>query len=437
MTGARTRPVRALSRVPAPAGSAPARPKYRQLRDALVELIEGLPAGATMPTERELCERFAVSRGTVRQALDRLEAEQRIVRHQGKGTFVASAKLDQLLELTSHTESMRSQGRTPASRVLSVERARADATTAQALGVAPGAPLVRVERVRLGDGEPLAVELVSLDAARFEGIEASLGDSSSLYQVLRDRYGVELASAEETIEAVPAGEREADLLAVALGAPLLMLCRVSRDDDDRPVEYVHSLYRADRFRFRTRLRPARDVRRRGLPAGTELRVAAPADADALAEVFIAAWRASYRGIVEAAVLDRLDADDLADWLATLTASPATTTWTATASDGRVLGFARAGADPADSRRGHVYSLYVHPDARGLGVGTALLEHGLSVLEEQGLAPVTLWVFEQNRAARRLYAAAGFAPDGARRIEPDYGAEEIRLLRPAAAGRPAP
>ena len=77
--------------------------KHRTVRDALVELIHGLPPGSGMPTERELCERFGVSRGTVRQALDRLEAEQRIHRHQGKGTFVARPKMDHMLELTSHT----------------------------------------------------------------------------------------------------------------------------------------------------------------------------------------------------------------------------------------------------------------------------------------------------------------------------------------------
>lgn len=410
------------------------RPKYRQLRDALVELIGGLPGGAAMPTERELCERFGVSRGTVRQALDRLEAEQRIVRHQGKGTFVASAKIDQLLELTSHTEYMRAHGRTPASRVLSIEPALADAATSRALGLATGAPLLQVERVRLADGEPLAVELVSLDATRFGGIEGSLGGSSSLYEVLRGRFGVELASAEETIEAVPAGEREADLLGVPLGAPLLMLCRVSVDADDRPVEYVRSLYRADRFRFRTRLSRAPDLRHRALPDGIVIRAATPEDAAALADVFVASWRASYRGVVDQEVLDHLDPEDISDWLSTLIASPVATTWVAESDEARPLGFARAGEDPGDRRRGHLYSLYVHPDAHRLGIGTALLQRGLAALAERGLAPVSLWVFEKNRTARRLYAAAGFAPDGARRVEPEYGAEEIRMQRPALAQR---
>ena len=85
-------------------------PKYRVLRDALVEMIRGLPEGAALPTERTLCADFAVSRATVRHALQRLEDEQRIYRVQGKGTFVARAKIEQRLGLTSHTEEMRARG---------------------------------------------------------------------------------------------------------------------------------------------------------------------------------------------------------------------------------------------------------------------------------------------------------------------------------------
>ncbi len=195
----------------------PGQPKYRLLHDALATLIRDLPAGAGMPTERELSERFGVSRGTVRQALDHLEAEQRIHRHQGRGTFVAGPKMDHLLELTSHTAYFRARGMEPGSRLVGVTRAPATAEVARMLALAEGEEILQIERVRLANDEPLAIEVLHLGAKRFDGIAAVLGESQSLYELLRARYGVELAWADETIEAALSPEREASLLAIPVG----------------------------------------------------------------------------------------------------------------------------------------------------------------------------------------------------------------------------
>jgi GntR family transcriptional regulator len=406
-------------------------PKYRLLRDALIALIRELPPGSAVPTERELCERFGVSRGTVRQALDRLAAEQRIHRHQGKGTFVAKAKIDQMLELTSHTEFIRARGMEPASRLIGVSRVPVEADVAVMIGLAEGDEVLQIERVRLADSEPLAVELLYLDAKRFDGIAAVLGESQSLYQVLRAGYGVELAWAEETIEAVVAPEREAGLLGIHAGAPVLLRCRQSFDANGLPVEFVRSVYRADRFRFRTRLQPVATTPVSLPPPGTRLRLATAADAPGLARVFVSAWRAAYVGIVEPGVLDALDEEDIADWLGTLTSSNGPTTWLVESAGGEILAFSRHGEDPVDSRRGHIFSLYVAPEAGRRGLAKALLEHDLELLSERGLSTVTLWVFEENRAARNLYATFGFVPDGGRRVEPQYRAQEIRLRRDGA------
>jgi GntR family transcriptional regulator len=403
-------------------------PKYRLLRDAIAALIRDLSPGSVVPTERELCERFGVSRGTVRQALDLLVAEQRIHRHQGKGTFVAKAKIDRMLELTSHTESIRARGMEPASRLIGVTRGPAEADVAVMIGLAEGDEVLQIERVRLADEEPVALELLYLDAKRFDGIAAALGESQSLYQALRAGYGVELAWAEETIEAGGAPEREARLLGIPAGAPVLLFCRQSFDSGGLPVEFVRSVYRGDRFRFRTRLRPMAAAASPSLPPGARLRLATTADAPGLARVFVSAWRAGYVGIVEQAVLDALDEAEIADWLGTLTSSNGPTTWLAESADGKILAFSRHGEDPLDSRRGHIYSMYVAPEASGRGLAKALLEHDLQLLAERGLATVTLWVFEENRAARNLYASFGFVPDGARRVEPEYGAPEVRLRR---------
>jgi GntR family transcriptional regulator len=411
----------------------PGQAKHRAVRDALVDLIRELPAGAGMPTERELSERFGVSRGTVRQALDRLEAEQRIHRHQGKGTFVAKPKMDHMLELTSHTEYIRARGMEPASRLISVTRIAAEAEVATALALGEGDEVLQIERVRLADGDPLAVEVLYLEAKRFDGVAAMLGESQSLYELLRARYGVELSWAEETIEAVVAPEREASLLGIAAGGPLLLLCRLSFDPIGRPVEFVHALYRADRFRFRTRLHLPATTATVALPPHTRLRLGTMSDAPGLAAVFVAAWRAGYPGIVDQPVLDALDEADIADWLRNLMSSNGPTTWLVESPEGDILAFSRHGEDPLDSRRGHIYSLYVSPAVGGRGIGKAMLDHDLRLLSERGLGTVTLWSFEGNQVARNLYASFGFAPDGARRVEPEYGAQEIRLRRVAVPG----
>jgi GntR family transcriptional regulator len=401
------------------------------LHDALGALVRELSPGSGLPTERELCERFGVSRGTVRQALGRLEAEQRVYRYQGKGTFVARPKIDQVLELTSHSEYIRAHGMEPASRLIGVTRVPAEADVAGMMALAPGDEVLQIERVRLGDGEPLALEVLYMEARRFDGIAAVLGESQSLYQLLRAQYGVELAWAEETIEAVVAPEREARLLGVSTGSPVLLLCRQSFDPTGLPVEFVRSVYRADRFRFRTRLQPATATVGVPLPSNMRLRLANLADGPGLASVFVSAWRAGYADIVDRSVLDALDEEDIADWLGTLTSSSGLTTWVVESADGEVVAFSRHGEDPLDNRRGHIYSLYVAPAASGRGIAKALLDHDLRLLAERGLETVTLWVFEKNRAARNLYSSFGFVPDGARRVEPQYGAQEIRLRRAGA------
>ncbi|MHB1597842.1 MAG: GNAT family N-acetyltransferase [Acidimicrobiales bacterium] len=414
-------------------------PKYRQVRDTLAEMIRDLPIGSALPTERELCISYSVSRSTVRQALQQLEAEQRIYRRQGKGTFVARAKIEQPLELTSHTEGMRARGIMPSSKLIDVRRVAAGADVAAMLSIAPDDEVLRIERLRLADGEPIAIELLHLDAARFDGISAALHETVSLYQLLYSDYGVELAWAEETIEAVVAGAREVELLGTWPGAPLLLLSRRSLDTSGAPTEYVRSLYRGDRFRFRTHIeRPQSDGK--AAVVGTSpvtLRPARLEDSTALARVFVDAWRSSYRSVIDDEVLDALDETEIADWLRELVAASHPTTLVAE-SGGDILGFTRYGDDPEDPRNGHVYALYVAPGAAGRGIGRRLLREAIDAIDaadSRGRRTVTLWVFAANHRARGLYASLGFSPDGAHRVEPRYGADEIRMLRPSPTRHP--
>ncbi|MGH8957974.1 MAG: GntR family transcriptional regulator [Acidimicrobiia bacterium] len=228
-------------------------PKYYELRQWLRQQIDGLPPGTPVPPERALSEQFNVSRTTVRQALHDLAVEGRIIRRQGRGTFVATPKVNQNVQLTSYTEAMKAQGLRPGSRIVDVAVTEAEDEVASRLGLKKNSSVTRVERVRYANGEPMAVETVYLDHVRFPGIAEELSVGMSLYAILEERFGVVPIDAEETIETVLAPPSASRLLGSDASTPMLLLTRSSRDADGRPVEYVRSLYRGDRFRLTARL----------------------------------------------------------------------------------------------------------------------------------------------------------------------------------------
>lgn len=228
-------------------------PKYYRLKEALLEIIRGLPQGSLLPTERALCETYGVSRTTVRQALSELLVEGRLYRMQGKGTFVARPKVVRTLALTSYTEDMQARGLSPASRLLGADRTAASPEVTEMLGLRSGVDALRVERLRLADREPMAVETLFVEAERFPGLERRLLDTGSFYELLRTHYGVQLREGEETIESALATPADAQLLDTEVGTPMLLLTRRTWDTDGRPVEFVRSLYRGDRYRFLTHL----------------------------------------------------------------------------------------------------------------------------------------------------------------------------------------
>lgn len=233
-------------------------PKYYRLKRHLLEMTQTMPAGTPVPPERALATEFDTSRTTVRQALQELVVEGRLERIQGKGTFVAKPKVAQALQLTSYTEDMRAQGLEPTSRLLEIGYIAAGDDLAARLAIRPGGRVLRIERLRLANGEPMAIETTHLSVRRFPSLRRHLAKYSSLYAALSEVYDVHLAEAEETIETALATPREAGLLDVDVGLPMLLLSRHSFDADNTPVEWVRSVYRGDRYKFVARLkRPGR------------------------------------------------------------------------------------------------------------------------------------------------------------------------------------
>jgi GntR family transcriptional regulator len=233
-------------------------PKYYRLKRHLLDITDNMPPGTPVPPERALSIEFSTSRTTVRQALQELVIEGRLERIQGKGTFVAQPKVAQVLQLTSYTEDMRAQGLEPTSRILEIDYVQADEFLAERLGIKQRGRVLRIERLRMANGDPMAIETTHLSTQRFPDLRRRLAKASSLYSALDEHYGVQLGEAEETIETVPAPPREAGLLGTDVGLPLLLLSRHSKDTKGKPVEYVRSMYRGDRYKFVAHLaRPRR------------------------------------------------------------------------------------------------------------------------------------------------------------------------------------
>ncbi len=233
-------------------------PLYLQLEESLRAdiLARRLSPHQQLPSERDLCTRFDVSRMTVRQALADLAREGWIYSRVGKGTFVGEPKIDQQLKtLTGFSQEMHSRGTQPSSRVLEATLRHAGDTVGAALGIAPESEIVLLSRLRLADGVPLAIEVVHLPHLYCPNLLRHDFAVESLYDVLERDYGHRLTRAEQTIEAALAGPREAALLQLAPPAPVMIMERSTFTAQEILVEYVHSVYRGDRYKFRSDLSP--------------------------------------------------------------------------------------------------------------------------------------------------------------------------------------
>jgi GntR family transcriptional regulator len=227
-------------------------PKGRALREILEALVAERPPGSALPSERELAERFGLARMTVRGELERLTAEGLLYRLHGRGTFVAEPRVAQAVTFSSFSEDMRARGLEPGSIVRSQEATQADGFLAGVLEVAPGAELLRLDRVRTADDRPMAIELAFLPTERFAGVDGVDFTDASLFEVLAGRFGVRLRDADQRVVAVPIEGDDAVALEVDEGAPGLRFYTLARNDDGTPVYYATSLFPGDRYEVELR-----------------------------------------------------------------------------------------------------------------------------------------------------------------------------------------
>lgn len=255
-------------------GSSGAVLKRERVREHLLGLIEAGSPGDAIPSERALCAELGVSRPTLRTAVDELVATGQLVREHGRGMFVAPAKITQ--ELTPEDTAFvvpRASGAW-SSRILERTTFRAGARIGRKLRVSPAAELIYIARLRLVDGSPIAIEHLHIPAELAPALTPQELESGELYDHLREHHQLSVHEATQSIEPTVVSESEAEVLGVPVLSPALLIERLTLDTSGRPVEYVHSLYRGDRYRIVSRLAlgtgPARsrqDGHHPGIPPG--------------------------------------------------------------------------------------------------------------------------------------------------------------------------
>jgi GntR family transcriptional regulator len=228
-------------------------PYHYQLRELLRgEIVAGRWAvDEKLPSERELCEAFGLSRTTVREAIDALVNEGLLRREKGRGTFVAAPKIIEglLQSPTGFSDSMAEQSIPVQSQVLRMEIDTAPYVVAQELRIASQEPVVVIDRLRSIFDEPILIVTSYLPQRLFPLLIHEDLTNGSLYRLLQTKYGVTIAKAKRYMEAVAANEMEARLLRIPPGAPLMLIESTTYNDEEMPFEYFKARHRGDRTRF--------------------------------------------------------------------------------------------------------------------------------------------------------------------------------------------
>lgn len=233
-------------------GSA-SQPLYLQLQHGIRHAIEkrSLKPADALPPERDLAEQFAVSRITVRKAIDGLVSEGFLTRKQGSGTYVSNRVEKHFSKLTSFTEDMIARGRSPASTWLGRSRGAVTPEEALTMGLSPGTPVFRLQRLRFADGTPMALEHCTVPVFCLPSADAV---TSSLYAAL-EHAGYRPTRALQRLRAVLFNREQADLLGAREYDAGLLVERRGFLSDGRAVEFSSSLYRGDTYDFIAELNP--------------------------------------------------------------------------------------------------------------------------------------------------------------------------------------
>jgi GntR family transcriptional regulator len=229
-------------------------PLYYQIYLDLRQMIQRgvLSPGDMLPAEMDICQAYNVGRQTVRQAIARLVDEDLVERFAGRGTFVREQPDHiQFFLDRSFSQQMREMGRVPHSQLLNQGLGIVDQDSVPALHTSQGKPCLTLERLRLGDAEPICHQTSTVLSGRCPGIEAYDFASQSLYEILATRYNLQINRIDHVVRAVAADGYRADLLNIEEGAPLLFVATTTYLEDGEIIEHTASYYRADRYEYST------------------------------------------------------------------------------------------------------------------------------------------------------------------------------------------
>jgi GntR family transcriptional regulator len=222
-------------------------PAYQRIQNAILSRLENgqLKPGDVVDSERELARIHGVSLMTARHALAGLEREGKVVRRRGAGTFVAPPKIH-FNKLMSYTEQMAGRGLKISSKLLSLNVVNTEPEVAARLALPASSPLIKLERLRFGGDEPFAIETCYLSADEFGGVIRARLDRVSLFSILEHDYGLQIAHADEEVDATTADAHSARLLRIPQGSALLRLRQEIFSTQGKVAIYVLGLYRSDR-----------------------------------------------------------------------------------------------------------------------------------------------------------------------------------------------
>jgi GntR family transcriptional regulator len=226
-------------------------PLYHQLADKLKLMIDQqFASGDMLPSESELIARYHVSRNTVRQAVEILVQQGFVITRQGKGTYVASERNRyRLQQLVSFSEDMRRRGLHPDTRLLGLSRIVPPEKIFSELQLNDGDDTYEIRRLRLADGEPMALSTAYIPCALFPDLSGEAVASGSLFALIASHSLYKISYADRLIKPAVADAVQAELLQVALGGPLMLVEGPAFLENDQPVEYVITYYRGDRYEF--------------------------------------------------------------------------------------------------------------------------------------------------------------------------------------------